>query len=204
LVTSLALNNIVFSSLRKPSNLPAMDEVVSKDFATHDLLLMLSGNRIFASDVAMLELIIAYGDHESDSSQVASITRRLMGLDPFFRYGIVFGIAALAFDLVDDKEAVRLIHQALQRDGNHWDYSLYLSSISYKKSQNYAGEVEELEKVRKRQDCPTMLKNIVANLYVKLGRIPEAIGVFEEMLSAPQEEYRNLAQKKLEKLRRIQ
>lgn len=194
-LAGLSLANLLLG-LGKPLGLKSWENL-----ETQEVLLSLGGWRELAGDFVVIELMLAYAEHEHEHAQEADaiyiISKRLMALDPLFRYGIEFAVAALAFSLNQDERAVELLNSAIQADGQYWPYSLYLASIAYKKANNYSKALDELEKIRRFAQCPTMLKNIMANIYIKLGKTAEAIFLYQEMLSAPESDYRDLAQKKL-------
>ncbi|MBI4063700.1 MAG: hypothetical protein HY401_05290 [Elusimicrobia bacterium] len=181
---------------------------------TRDLVLVGLGLRRLACDMAMLDLLIYYGTQEEsqeDWHQAAGrgratrfypdllpLTRRIIGLDPYFRYAVLYGAGALAFNENRYGEAVFLLQEALKRDPGYWPYSLNLSAIAYKNRKNFPELIYFLEKVYPLPECPTMLKNILANIYLRAGQKEKARSIFHWMAqSAPESEYREHAKGKL-------
>ncbi|MBI2070733.1 MAG: hypothetical protein HYT79_09035 [Elusimicrobia bacterium] len=205
---------------RFPEELPRAFEA-TRGFVggTRDLVLVGFGLRRLAADLAMLDLLIYYGspdetagdwDHASGFGRdtnmyrdLLPMTKRMIGLDPFFRHGVLYGAGALAFNEGRFQQAVEILKSALKRDPDYWPYSLNLSAIAYKKTRDFPEIIRFLETVYPLPECPTMLKNILANTYIKTGQINKAAAIFEWMASdAPEADYRELARSRLEMMRR--
>ena len=184
---------------------------------TRDLVLVALGLRGVAADMAMVDLLIYYGSHDEAADNWRAISgwdkdtgvyrdllplaRRILGINPFFRYAILYASTALAFNESRDEEAVRLLKEALVQDPRYWAYSLNLSAIAYKKTKNYPELLKLLEQVYAYPECPTMLKNILGNIYLKTGQIGKAIAIFEWIAQyAPEEDYRQNMKEKLERI----
>ncbi|MFC1521946.1 tetratricopeptide repeat protein [Elusimicrobiota bacterium] len=198
---------------------------------TIDIALVSSGLRLLMADIGMIRMLIYYGthlrhqhsDHNRNGHQdeehedwhkisglkptgmytdLLSLTKHTLSLDPFFRHAILYGTGSLAFNEKREYEATAIIKEAMEIDKTCWSYPMMLSAITYKQMGDHLHLLESLEKVRKRPECPSMLKNILANIYLKLHKYNEAIGIYEELLStAEEQEYRDLAERKLAELK---
>ncbi|MBI4667722.1 MAG: tetratricopeptide repeat protein [Elusimicrobia bacterium] len=213
----------------KPERFP---EELPKAFAatrgyvggSRDLVLVGLGLRRMAADFAMMDMLIYYGTYEETPEQghdisdagwvrgrdpdslmyqdILPLTKRVIGLDPFFRYAVLYGAGVLAFNEGRYAQAVELLNEALKRDPQYWPYNLNLSAIAYKKAGDFPKVVSFLEQIYPLPECPTMLKNILANIYLKIGRKAKAVEIFKWMAqSAPEAEYREIAKERLKKLR---
>ena len=114
---------------------------------TRDLVLVALGLRGVAADMAMVDLLIYYGSHDEAADNWRAISgwdkdtgvyrdllplaRRILGINPFFRYAILYASTALAFNESRDEEAVRLLKEALVQDPRYWAYSLNISAIAF-------------------------------------------------------------------------
>lgn len=185
---------------------------------TRDLVLAGLGLRALAASLAFLDMLAYYGSnpagHEhADAWEAVSgfgsdtgfyldifvLGRRIIGLDPFFRYAVLYAANALAFNEGRNDQAVALIREAMIKDPRYWPYSLNLSAIAYKKTGDFAKLVELLESIAGYPECPDMLKNILGNIYIKMQRYPQAVKIFVDMAQkSTDKEYRRLAQEKLE------
>src|SRR3989338_6550256 len=147
---------------------------------TRDLALVAAGMRKLASDFAMIDTLIYYGTHETEEHgsqhylDLYPLSKRVLALDPFFRYSVLYASGALAFNESREREAVDLLQEALKKDSGYWSYSLLLSSIVYKKASDYVRVVESLEPVAGSPNAPTMLKNILVNFYLRVGQKEKA------------------------------
>lgn len=205
---------------RYPEGLPRAFQAESGTVGgTRDLVLTSVGLRSLAANLAMVDLLIYYGSHGAESEDwhfksgfdqetgmyqdLFPLARRILGINPFFRYAILYASTALAFNEARDGQSVSLLKEALAQDLKYWPYTLNLSAIAYKKTKNYPELVRLLEEVYVYPECPTMLKNILGNIYLKTGKVNQALAIFDWMAqSAPEDDYRMIAQEKVERLRR--
>ncbi|MBI4369845.1 MAG: hypothetical protein HY547_06420 [Elusimicrobia bacterium] len=129
------------------------------------------------------------------------LARRILGLDPYFRYATLYAAGALAFNEDRTRQAVDLLNEARLRDQKYWPYTLTLSSIAYKKINDFPELVRSLEPLIELPECPSMLKNISANIYWKIGRREDALRIYRGLRDfAPEDDYRSNARYKLELL----
>lgn len=127
---------------------------------------------------------------------------RVGSLDPFFHYAYLFAGSALGFNLNRADEAIEVLHRASVQDPGFPRYSLYLGALAYRQSDELAKVIPWLEESIKDPECPTMLKNILANMYRKTGNDRRAAEIFLDILdNARDRSYADLA---LQKLREIE
>ena len=180
-----------------------------------DLAFIGLGMRRQAADIQFIRLLEYYGEGEAEDDEEAlknhagnsmypqlyTRASSMMDLDPYFRYGCLYFAGALAFNLERPQEAVALMTQALARDPGAWQYRLYMAAIAYKKDQEFGKLADSLEPALKDPDCPSMLKSIVAGIYLKLGRVKEAIDLYEQLAENSKDPgFREIGRQRLEKI----
>jgi len=134
--------------------------------------------------------------------EMSSYALRVLSLDPYFHYAILFGAGALAFNLNRDDEATALLTKAAAIDPTFWQYRLYAGAIAFRRNNEIDKIIPLLEEALKYPDCPSMIHNILGNIYVKLGDIPRAVAVYTHLAETSRDPaYRHTAQEKLERLR---
>jgi len=204
---------------RLSDGLPSLGAVhLAPESAIEDLAFLGLGMRRQAADFHFIRLLQYYGTSEGPEEEehhheghhhgeggvypeIYPRTLRMLELDPYFRYGVLYAAGALAFNLNRPEEAVALLHRALEHDPQAWRYQLYIAAIAYKKDREYGRLVEVLEPALSDPDCPAMLKAIVAGIYQKLGKKERAIALYRDIESNSKDpEYRELARSRIEKL----
>ena len=187
--------------------------------ASRDLSFLSLGMRRLAADVAFIELLQYYGTPEHPEGaderthalhgrdygggyypQVYSRTLRILDLDPHFRYAALYSAGALAFNLNRPAEAVRLLEYALKLDPKQWKYQIYLAALAYQKTENFPSLVQELEAAAQDPECPALFKNILAGLYVKMGRLSDAVRIYQDLIGSRDPDYRVHAERQIGKL----
>ncbi|MGQ0645788.1 MAG: tetratricopeptide repeat protein [Elusimicrobiota bacterium] len=126
---------------------------------------------------------------------------RIVSLDPYFQYAYLFGGGALAFNLNRNDEAVALLEKGMQMDPANWQLRLYAGAVAFRKADQMEKVIALLEDAIQHPDCPSMVENILANIYRKRGDIRRAAEVYLHMLETSRDEsYRSTARQKLKEL----
>jgi tetratricopeptide (TPR) repeat protein len=92
------------------------------------------------------------------------------------------GAAVLAFHVKRMDEAVRLLQKGILSNPNDARLKLMLASLVYQNAEQYEEVIRFLKLQIQRGDAPTMLVNILANTYEKVGRLQEAIELWQKIL----------------------
>jgi tetratricopeptide (TPR) repeat protein len=103
-------------------------------------------------------------------------------LDPFFHYAYLFTGGALAFNLERDDQALEVLAAGVRNDPTFWRYRLYIGAIGFRKDQDGLRAIPLLEEAMKYEDCPTLLKNILGNIYKQRRDHRNAARVFLNIL----------------------
>lgn len=121
-------------------------------------------------------------------------------LDPRFHFAYLFASGALAFNLNRGEDAVRVLEHGIRGDPSFWRYRMYLGAISYRKNQETEKVIETLEQAIVDPDCPSMIKNILAHIYIKNGNLKRAAEIYVNLLDSRDPSYSIHAENQLIKL----
>lgn len=108
-------------------------------------------------------------------------------LDPFFHYIYLFAGGALAFNLERDAQALEVLAAGVRNDPTFWRYRLYIGAIGYRRPEDVHRAIPLLEEAMKYPDCPTLLKNILGNIYKQRKDVRNAARVFLNILETSRE-----------------
>jgi tetratricopeptide (TPR) repeat protein len=147
-------------------------------------------------------------DAESDDEKprpswplLNTFTLRVGSLDPYFHYAYLFGGGALAFTQRRYDEALSVLQEAAKRDPSFWRYRLYQGAIAYGKGAEMNRAIPLLEEAIRQPDCPSMVKNILANMHKKAGNPRRAAEIFVELIETSRDqEYVALARQRLKEM----
>ena len=121
-------------------------------------------------------------------------------LDPRFHFAYLFVSGALAFNLNRGDDAVRVLEHGIRGDPSFWRYRMYQGAIAYRKSQETEKVIATLEEAIKDPDCPSMIKNILAHIYIKKGNPKRAAEIYVDLLESRDPSYATHAKTQLIRL----
>ena len=130
---------------------------------------------------------------------LAPRARRMIVMDPFWTYPPLWVAGALAFNQNRPQEALSVLRAARKYLPDEKRYLTYMAAIAFHKDGDLAGTVEELAPLLDK-DSPTMIKNMVAFMYVRLGRKREAGLLYLDILESRNTKYHKSARRALKKL----
>ncbi|MDD5655841.1 MAG: hypothetical protein PHF00_01105 [Elusimicrobia bacterium] len=189
--------------------------------SVEDAALFSVGMRRLAADLELVRLLIYYGTPQAQAGEalephaegarvrssaypgLARRTMRILDKDPSFGYVALYGAGALAFNLNRPGDALEVLRYALSRDPGNRQYLAYIGAVGFHRSGDERGVIKLLEPVLHEPDCPTLIKHMVAFLYVRTGQRRQARLLYREILETSQDEgYRAMAARALERLGR--
>lgn len=132
--------------------------------------------------------------------QLLEYTLRAGSLDPRFHFLFLFSSGALAFNLNRGDDAMVALEQGIRGDPSFWRYRLYQGAIAYRKNQEINKAIANLEEAILDPECPSMIKNILGNIYIKEGNLQRAKEIFFDLLNSRDSFYTTIAEKQLRKL----
>lgn len=192
------------------------------------------GMRRVAADLGLIRLLIYYGspklDHDDAShdalghdhahhfdpehpersygggkyEDIGPRAMRILDVDPAFGYPALMAAGALAFNLSRPDEALELLRYGLARDPGNPQYRRYVAAVGFHRHGDMKSVIGILEPLLKEPDCPTMIKGMVAFLYLRMGRRQDAVELYREIMDFSRDEgYRRLARQKLAELNEL-
>jgi tetratricopeptide (TPR) repeat protein len=196
---------------------------LAAESAVEDASLFSLGMRRLAADLELVRLLIYYGSDEEGHGgehahehepfnprhperswgggsypQLKSRALRILDKDPSFGYAALYCSGALAFNLNRPQEAIDILRYALSRDPRNREYIAYVGAVGFHRNGDAAGVIRLLEPVLHEPDCPTMIKHMVAYLYIRSGRVAEGRRLYREILETSRDEgYRRMAARAL-------
>lgn len=218
-----ALNGALRLRLPTPStNGPEIR--LSADSAVEDAALFGLGMRRLAADLGLVRLLVYYGtpeeagvvveepgshpftgmEHVEKSwgggsyGQLGPRAERILDIDPGFTYVAIYASGALAFNLNRPDDALAVLRYALARQPDSLELKEYVAAIGFHRHGNREEVARILEPMLSQPDCPTMIKSIMASLYLKMGRRDKAVALYRDILETSRDAgYRNLARRML-------
>lgn len=211
---------------------PAFGRPVLDNYALTDVSVVLSGLRRLGADLSFIQLLQYYASEMTEEEhremveeghfhigsegaadlhphmrlhnypELLAYSLRAASLDPYFHYNFIFTAGALAFNLNRDDEALALLREGARWDPDFWQYRLYAGAIGFRKAANVDKVVSLLEEAIKDPECPSMVQNILANIYKRQGNYGRAAEIYRRMLETSRDPaYVDTAREKLEELR---
>lgn len=167
------------------------------------------GMRRVAADLALIRLIIYYGTREGDDDghghgeegghhELLPRGMAVLDADPSFTYPALYTAGALAFNLQRPDEAIRMLEYALARDPRNAQLQAYLAAVGFHKKGDRKSVIALLEPMLDYEDCPAMIKHLMAVLYKRERRFDRARALYTELLDHP--DYAVVARQELDKL----
>ena len=132
--------------------------------------------------------------------QLLEYTLRAGNLDPRFHFLFLFSSGALAFNLNRGDDAMTVLEQGIRGDPAFWRYRLYQGAIAFRKNQEIDKAIANLEEAIRDPECPSMIKNILGNIYIKQGNFQRAREIYLDLLNSRDPSYTTFAEQQLRKL----
>jgi tetratricopeptide (TPR) repeat protein len=145
----------------------------------------LSGYKVLIGHAFWIRVIQYYGDGFNGAdhfSKLYDYCRLASDLNPQFISVYTYGSSVLAYQLRRTDEAVALLQKGILANPKADNLKLLLAAIAYHNSENYEREIPFLELQIAQGSAPTMLVNILANTYKKVGRTDDAIRLWLQIL----------------------
>lgn len=218
LAATLGLNHVLGRLAALPYPPPTEMRLGAQDAVTSAALLSL-GMRRLGADIGLIRLLVYYGTpergleeghHEHDGhgphdygagvySELGPRALRILDLDPYWDYPVLYTAGALSFNLHRPQEALQLLREGLRYRPKDPRYLAYMAAIGFHEDGDMAKVVDELTPVVG-EEAPTILKNMLAYMNVRLGRREEAVRLYREMLLSRDENYHPVARRALKAL----
>lgn len=123
---------------------------------------------------------------------------RILDVDPSFSYPALMAAGVLVFNLNRPDEALELLRYAMARDPANEQYRRYVGAVGFHRHGDAKSVISILEPLLGDPDCPTMIKSMVALLYLQTGNRAASVRLYREIAEFSRDEgYRHLALQKL-------
>ncbi|HVE13825.1 MAG TPA: tetratricopeptide repeat protein [Elusimicrobiota bacterium] len=218
LAAALAAAAVALPRTPHPFPPPSQLRLVPEEAVASASLVSLGMHRL-AADLAFIRLVVYYGSPDRDAREQAEHPEegphdhaggvyrdigpralRVLSLDPYFEYPVLYAAGALAFNLHRPDEALSLLAEALRYEPRNWKYLSYVGAVGFAKKGDPERALAELAGVLASPDCPTMLRSIAAFMCVRMGRREQAIKLYRQILESRDEGYHPNARRMLERL----
>lgn len=192
--------------------LPFPDAAEGRSFAAsgmRDAGFLAFGARRLGADTAFIELLQYYASHENqnedpnagfyvygltprpawqmeggDYPEFLARARRVLWLDPYFRFAVFYSASALAFNQNRPQEALEILNEARKWLPREWKYDVLAAAIAYGKGEDAARQAAELDRVIADPDAPDMLRQLTAFLNKKAGKYKRAYEIYGTLLKS--------------------
>jgi len=149
------------------------------------------GFRKVTADLAWIQTLVYYGSTEEGTDEERAVDtgegkyplflaycQRVANLDPSFKYVFYYGGGVLGWNLNRLDEAEVLLKEGIKAHPKEWRYQQFLAGLAYQKNHNIKLLEEFLKGFVDENDCPNLLRSILANIYKKQKQYKEAIYVW--------------------------
>ena len=110
---------------------------------------------------------------------------RVTDFDPTFTHCFMFGGAMLMWECNRPNQAVELIKKGIAFNPEHAKLKLYLAAFIYSRMNDLKREIAVLDRLAYAPGAPFMLRRILANAYIKQGRLRHAAAICRLVLKFP-------------------
>ena len=216
--------NLAAGSLPVPAYPPAAAVSLAGDGVVASAALWSLGMRRLAADLGFVRLLVYYGGDEDATGsyeeafetghhhaegmdfgsgrylQMLPRARRILAIDPYWSYPVVYGASALAFNLQRPQEALDLLDEALAFSPRDKQFLSMLAAVGFHKKGDLAEALDRLMPAVDDPGSPTMLKNMAAYMSERAGRRDTAVRLYREILESRDASYNDNARRGLQRL----
>lgn len=172
------------------------------------------GARRLGADLAFIDLLQYYGRHENENEdpnagfyvyglkpppswkmeggvypELLARAKRVLWLDPYFRFAVFYTAGALAFNLNRPQEALQVLNEGRKWLPKEWKYEVLTAAIGYSKAGDPSRQAAELDRVISDPDAPDLLRQLAAFLNKKAGNLRRAYEIYGMLLHSSDEGY---------------
>ncbi|MDE2490022.1 MAG: tetratricopeptide repeat protein [Elusimicrobia bacterium] len=175
--------------------LPPLSDLPDTPYIGQDAALAAAGFRAAAADVAWIQLLeYAAGGLPRwpnppgrPYAHAEALSRRVVRLDPYFHGAYLYGAGLLGWFGAEKHpdQAVALLQEGLRRDPGQRLYSLYIVALAYQKKGDVSREIAILESALDDPRTPTLMKEILANLFKSRREYAKALALWRAILDDP-------------------
>jgi len=130
-----------------------------------------------SADQAFMDILQYCGDRAfylDHGEKLVRMAGNATDLDPRFTYVYLFSGAMLMWQCNRTRDAVELLKKGIRNNPADKRLKLYLAAFTYYRLKDLGSQVRALEELTSLPDPPPMLYRILANVYLKQGKLGEA------------------------------
>ena len=169
---------------------PLAESLSSPAAQLSDFVGIALGFRRLTADIAWIQTVLYYGTTEEGADAEESengggryplflaYCQRVVQIDPTFIYAYYYGAGALGWNLNRLDEAETLLKDGIRTHPKEWRFQQYLAGLAFQKSHNINKLTEFLKAFVAEENCPNLLRSILANIYKRQKRYHEAVEVW--------------------------
>ena len=210
--------NLGFQGIPSPAFPPAAAVSLAGEGVVASVSLWSLGMRRLAADLGFIRLLVYYGTSEAGREEEVERSehggafgadlylemlprvRRILAIDPYWSYPVMYGVSALAFNLQRPQEALDLLAEALSFRPRDKQFLATVAAVGFHKQGDLKKALDELMPAVDDPDSPTMLKNMAAYMNERAGRRDVAVRLYREILESRDMSYNDSALRGLERL----
>ncbi len=216
--------NAAFQGFPTPAFPPAAAVSLAGDGVVASVALWSLGMRRLAADLGYVRLLVYYGSDEDDSGSMEEMfeeghhhaggmnfgfgryeevlprARRILAVDPYWSYPVMYAASALAFNLQRPQEALDLLAEALVFRPGDRQFLSTVAAVGFHKNGDLSQALDRLMPAVDGPDSPTMLKNMAAYMNERAGRRGTAVRLYREILDSRDASYHDNARRGLQRL----
>jgi tetratricopeptide (TPR) repeat protein len=148
------------------------------------------GFRKLTADIAWIQTVLYYGTHEEETDAEVqengggryplflAYCQRVAQIDPYYKHLYYYGGGVLGWNLNRLDEAEQLLREGVAAYPKEWRFQQFLAGLAFQKNHNINKLAEFLQGFVYADDCPNLLRSILANIFKKQKRYLEAIRVW--------------------------
>jgi len=171
----------------------------------NDFIGIALGIRRLTADIAWIQTLQYYGTEEANQSEeefengigkyplFLAYCQRVARIDPYFTYVYFYGGGALGWNMNRLDEAEILLKEGIAFNPTEWRLQQYLAALAYQKNHDLSKLTLFLESFVQEEDCPSLLRALLANIYKKQGRYEDAIKIWTLVYQTGDAAYRERA-----------
>ena len=210
--------NLAYRGIPVPAYPPAAAVSLAGEGVVASVSLWSLGMRRLAADLGFVRLLVYYGTSEEGREEEVERSehggafgadlymemlpraRRILAIDPYWPYPVMYGASALAFNLQRPQEALALLAEALTYKPRDKQFLATVAAVGFQRKGDLSRALDELMPAVDAPDSPTMLKNVAAYMNERSGRRDVAIRLYREILDSRDVSYNDSAQRGLQRL----
>jgi tetratricopeptide (TPR) repeat protein len=137
------------------------------------------------------------------------LSKRIVGLDPFFTYAYLYGAGALAWNENRPDEAIKLLEDGIKSmelyrnnitsdfHSPYWQFHLYMGAIIYSKEGRFEDMISDLERAVTQQNCPNLVRAVLASIYEQRKQYAGALGLWTKIYETGDPMYQDKSSRKI-------